>query len=86
MTPLIKAWNYNPANPIPPDTTYFINAWFPLLAIETRNNGIEPAFNERIIDKATYDDHYRDEKFYWASAHYASGWMMESPGTSGGPH
>lgn len=66
--------------------TFFLEAWLNPLSIETRNNGIEWAYFEGIIDKATFDANYRDQRFVWGSALYAGGWTMESPGNAGNPY
>jgi hypothetical protein len=65
--------------------SFLAEGWFAILSSQTMIN-VELAFLCQIVDKATYDAVYRDQKTYWGTALYAGGWLMESPGNSGRPY
>lgn len=65
--------------------TFFLEGWFSVLSSETIGV-INDAYLKGAIDDATYNDYYRGQRAYWSTALYSGGWMMESPGNTGGPH
>lgn len=69
----------------PGSDTFFLEGWFSILSNETISV-INDAYLKGAIDDATYNDYYRGQRAYWPTALYAGGWMMESPGNTGGPH
>lgn len=76
--------NLTPAD-LPLKDAFFLEGWFSILSNETITV-INHAYLKGAIDDATYNDYYRGQRAHWSTALYSGGWMMESPGNTGGPH